>query len=519
MLNRRDENLHRKDQVREAPYQGRAYEFFKTVAGPDETAYPAQTDNPTVYYARQLANVTFTKTVGAQALSYDETNKYQHLYNLVPDDYIEEGSVVLGFPKGDRWFTIDKVKGVRFLVVGHTPVETAYATGNLSKLDFDGNLKWTVDLGIDPTTSMQRRPVMVKIDESGNIYVAWNVSGSTELDPRPVTPGVGLGTVGGLIKLGKNGQQLWSHTFPAQDLTGISGFHTRLGNSVSISPDGTIWTGTFKDTDGNCLHRFDADGNLLNSWGVLNDFAVSSPSINWSIYQGLVGFLKHDSQGNCWFCVSGTGDFDGPFRVTPAGVVDAGFRKTFGTATGTTGTYSWLLKDDDTLVITGRQAIQGTGPPGLSIIQEWEVSSDTLRWSLSMDDFQLVSGDWIDANYSIQPLVMDGEGTQFYFTVDTQMERTNGDRYRFFGATLTGTPNTMAQSISDNLVNDVATLSRFRYLASEDAIFIADAATISPGNTVVQRLRRLNPTSVPQVWGSDLGATANVRCYSIDARA
>ena len=86
--------------------------FFKTVSHPvypTGTAYPLASEQPNVYRARKLKNVAFVEEPGQQALSFDETEQYAHIFNLEPLKYIEEGSVVLCFREGGRWYTIDKV--------------------------------------------------------------------------------------------------------------------------------------------------------------------------------------------------------------------------------------------------------------------------------------------------------------------------------------------------------------------------------------------------------------------------
>lgn len=86
--------------------------FFKTVAHPvypTGTSYPLASEQPNVYRARKLKNVAFVEEPGQQALSFDETEQYAHIFNLEPLKYIEEGSVVLCFREGGRWYTIDKV--------------------------------------------------------------------------------------------------------------------------------------------------------------------------------------------------------------------------------------------------------------------------------------------------------------------------------------------------------------------------------------------------------------------------
>lgn len=84
--------------------------FFKTVAGPGPyDAYPGAGENPSVYYARRLKNVTFPRAIGNQALEYDTTDHYDFVFNLEPLKYIEEGAIVLCFRENGQWYTIDKV--------------------------------------------------------------------------------------------------------------------------------------------------------------------------------------------------------------------------------------------------------------------------------------------------------------------------------------------------------------------------------------------------------------------------
>lgn len=84
--------------------------FFKTVAGPGPyDAYPGAGENPSVYYARRLKNVTFPRAIGNQSLEYDTTDHYDFVFNLEPLKYIEEGAIVLCFRENGQWYTIDKV--------------------------------------------------------------------------------------------------------------------------------------------------------------------------------------------------------------------------------------------------------------------------------------------------------------------------------------------------------------------------------------------------------------------------
>ncbi len=106
------EEFHRRVPFRDPQHGGgpRRAAFFKTKAGPGATAYPAEGDDPTVYYAIKLTGVTFPKTVGNQSLTSTEVSgSEEYIFNLDTSNYIEEGSIVLAWKHGNRWFTIDKV--------------------------------------------------------------------------------------------------------------------------------------------------------------------------------------------------------------------------------------------------------------------------------------------------------------------------------------------------------------------------------------------------------------------------
>lgn len=74
--------------------------FFKTVAGPDDTVYPA---TGLVYYARLLKDVTFTKTPGSPSISSTETDEYAYLGNLT-GKRIPEGTKAVAQKIGARWW-------------------------------------------------------------------------------------------------------------------------------------------------------------------------------------------------------------------------------------------------------------------------------------------------------------------------------------------------------------------------------------------------------------------------------
>lgn len=83
--------------------------LFRTVNPPSPATYPTEASTPTVYYARMLTNPSFPREVGNQTLSYDYTDKYDYIFNLEVEKYIEVGAVVLCFFQNGQWYTIDKV--------------------------------------------------------------------------------------------------------------------------------------------------------------------------------------------------------------------------------------------------------------------------------------------------------------------------------------------------------------------------------------------------------------------------
>lgn len=119
MKDRHDtENRYRRDQDSRSAFPGvpdSAYlTFWKTIAGPGATAYPADGTSPTVYNARPLRDVSFSDTPGAQSLTFTEITGTEHerrFFNLETAKYIEEGSVVACWENSGKLFTIDKVVG------------------------------------------------------------------------------------------------------------------------------------------------------------------------------------------------------------------------------------------------------------------------------------------------------------------------------------------------------------------------------------------------------------------------
>lgn len=93
----------------EAPGEIPRFFFVKTAAGPGEDPYPSEGDSPNVYYGRVLGGVSFLQEVGEQMLSYTETERYVHFYNMVAGDYIAEETVVCCVRLGNRLYTWDKV--------------------------------------------------------------------------------------------------------------------------------------------------------------------------------------------------------------------------------------------------------------------------------------------------------------------------------------------------------------------------------------------------------------------------
>lgn len=78
--------------------------LFVTVPGPGETDYPEAGDNPTVYYAQFLGQVSFEKSAGNHALDSPTLNPSDFVYYAL--DYLESGTVVACARHSDRWYVL-----------------------------------------------------------------------------------------------------------------------------------------------------------------------------------------------------------------------------------------------------------------------------------------------------------------------------------------------------------------------------------------------------------------------------
>lgn len=282
------------------------FEFFQTLAGPGETAYPDSGDDPTVYYGRQLKNVTFTETPGAQSISYDTTDHYGCIYNLSTGDYIEESSVLLCQRKNGRWWTVDKVKDRTVAaVLGSTVYGLSAATGAT---------RWTYDL-----TELDENGYVyggqVRFDGSGRLWgmaLAWDDSGTD------TTPSVMV------YRLSPTGSLQWSTDLGA--INGSSGpppFGVNTTHSAALTlqlgtvpmmahgdvqhlADGRVCVSHMRlSNDGEILSFFDSDGTLDEQMGAGNTTVSVSPSYTItnrlaSTYWMGFGGLAQDANGALW---------------------------------------------------------------------------------------------------------------------------------------------------------------------------------------------------------------------------
>ena len=158
----------------------REWEFFITTYNPDGESYPTEDENPTVYYCKQLKNVTFVEMVGNPALEYEETSIRRYVRNLEESKYIERGSIIMAWPKGARWYTIDKTLG--------------RAWRHYVRLNLDGSQEWWVNLIPEDTTGAEALKAG-RIVEIG-------------------TDGVTLGTGDTIQSRDTNGDMLWRTHYP-----------------------------------------------------------------------------------------------------------------------------------------------------------------------------------------------------------------------------------------------------------------------------------------------------------------
>lgn len=225
-------------------------EFFLTLAGPGATAYPDAGDSPNVYYARQLKNVTFTETPGAQTVTYDTTDHYACVLNLESSNYIEAGSILLCDRKNGRWWTVDKVTGYTIAAV---ITDTVYALQSAS-----GTTLWTYDL-----TALDNAGFVLglqcRFDSSGRLWgsaLAWD-DASTDTTPRVI-----------VYRLSDGGALQWSTDLGAT----VNTFVTHAGAQSGLSPFGSLLlSGDVRHlADGRCCV---AHARLANDSEILSFFA------------------------------------------------------------------------------------------------------------------------------------------------------------------------------------------------------------------------------------------------------
>lgn len=315
----------------EPSFGGIPLKFFRTVAGPDETAYPEEGDSPTVYYARMLKNVSFTETPGAQSLSYANTDTYKHIFNMEADKYIEEGSVVMCWKPTHQWYTIDKVVsdvfavGTEFqkvyawdsnwnllwtwepegtfiparvkirgttdiIVVGRPGADDEY---NCIRLDSKGEEVWTRNLAYDELSDSLKQLRDVTFTSDGGVAVV----------------GTTLGSDGGIWKLNwGNGSTQWDNS----DLTGYS--NGNLIRSVTASASFVLVTGGISSgasalnlikiaNNGSTVNQ---TGAIASTDGALNPYFSNSP--------GGMGAVNDDSY--VWCGVSRLADNAGYIKMS-----------------------------------------------------------------------------------------------------------------------------------------------------------------------------------------------------------
>ncbi len=247
--------------------------FVQTIAGPDATAYPAEEDAPTVYYCKILGNVTYPKTVGAQTLTSVDTDRRDYVFNLCSGSYIEEDSIVAAFRKNNRLWTMDKVRQVPMLVLGHSLGTTAHSSGSLSRLNpRTGAVIWTADLGT--TGGVPKIAYGVDLDSRGNVYAVWRQSadGSGLLQAANSS-----GQTQGVVKFDKDGNTLATYALPNTNLSFAGPSYVGPHPTVRVDPndDDAVYVGCDYDINSKWLYKFD-----------------SSLTVVWSIGTAATGFAE-----------------------------------------------------------------------------------------------------------------------------------------------------------------------------------------------------------------------------------
>lgn len=185
--------------------------FWKTIAGPDATAYPPQEDGCSVYYVEWQKNPGYTEIPGVQPLTSTDTGKFGYIFNLEPAKYIEEGAKGIAWKYGKQWYTIDKVTS-RF--VTHR------------KYDLAGNQLWKADHGV-------RVDGIYSNPTTGKVYVC--STGPSTLD-------------------GAHLRRYSSTGVLELSITYTNGFF-----NVTADASGNIYALSFLGE----LRKYDSDGNLL----------------------------------------------------------------------------------------------------------------------------------------------------------------------------------------------------------------------------------------------------------------
>lgn len=96
--------------------------LVKTVAGPGDTPYPDEGTNPNVYRVQILASPSFKKEAGNQPLITSDVERFDYVFNLISDEYIQQGSKLGALPLNGHLFTMDKVTGDDDCDCGSFPV-------------------------------------------------------------------------------------------------------------------------------------------------------------------------------------------------------------------------------------------------------------------------------------------------------------------------------------------------------------------------------------------------------------
>ena len=124
--------------------------FFKTIAGPGDTPYPSDGENPpvNVYHVCWQANPDYEETPGAQEFHSVDTSANGFILNLKPERYMPLGTKGLAFLENGKYYTWDDIPN-------------GFVTHR--KYDVDGNLLWSRDHGATVYD--------IVMDASGSVYV------------------------------------------------------------------------------------------------------------------------------------------------------------------------------------------------------------------------------------------------------------------------------------------------------------------------------------------------------------